>query len=228
MFVCCGCCVLSGRGLCDGLITRPEESYRLWRVVMCDQETSWMSRLKPATGLWKYNHNGLLRQENKQTTIDDNHGTRNESSHSNTEVFIESAFTCPSLSCPCPCTETYGGSKGIAPFILNLSAMWKWVVNITLWPLCPEKEPQYSLNRRVNRTQSQSERLRKERNLLSLLVFEPQIVQPVTKFFFLVRLKKIPTDFIETAIENFAKIPPAWAEIFLFDGRTDEQIWQSW
>jgi hypothetical protein len=32
--------VLSGRGLCDGLITRPEESYRLWRVVVCDQETS--------------------------------------------------------------------------------------------------------------------------------------------------------------------------------------------
>ena len=29
MFVCCECCVLSGRGLCDGLITRPEESYRL-------------------------------------------------------------------------------------------------------------------------------------------------------------------------------------------------------
>ena len=29
MFVCCECCVLSGRGLCDELITRPEESYRL-------------------------------------------------------------------------------------------------------------------------------------------------------------------------------------------------------
>ena len=40
MFVCCECCVLSGRGLCDGLITRPGESYRLWRVVVCDQETS--------------------------------------------------------------------------------------------------------------------------------------------------------------------------------------------
>jgi len=40
MFVCCKCCVLSGRGLCDGLITRPDESYRLWRVVLCDQETS--------------------------------------------------------------------------------------------------------------------------------------------------------------------------------------------
>ena len=32
--------MLSGRGLCDGLITRSEESYRLWRVVVCDQETS--------------------------------------------------------------------------------------------------------------------------------------------------------------------------------------------
>ena len=40
IFVCCDYCVLSGRGLCDGLITRPEESYRLWRVVVCDQETS--------------------------------------------------------------------------------------------------------------------------------------------------------------------------------------------
>ena len=27
IIVCCECCVLSGRGLCDGLITRPEESY---------------------------------------------------------------------------------------------------------------------------------------------------------------------------------------------------------
>jgi hypothetical protein len=32
--------VLSERGLCDELITRPEESYRLWCVVVCDLETS--------------------------------------------------------------------------------------------------------------------------------------------------------------------------------------------
>jgi len=31
---------LSGRGLCDELITRPEESYRLCCVVACDLETS--------------------------------------------------------------------------------------------------------------------------------------------------------------------------------------------
>jgi len=64
MSVFCECCVLSGIGLCDGLIpcpeesygclssrvlcrglcdeliSRPEESYRLWFVVVCDLETS--------------------------------------------------------------------------------------------------------------------------------------------------------------------------------------------
>jgi len=33
---------LSVRGLCDELITRPEESYRLCCVVVCDLETSRM------------------------------------------------------------------------------------------------------------------------------------------------------------------------------------------
>ena len=37
-FVCRECCVLSGRGLCDELVTRPEESYRLWCVIVCDLE----------------------------------------------------------------------------------------------------------------------------------------------------------------------------------------------
>ena len=42
IFVCCECRVLSGRGLWDELITRPEESYRLCCVVVCDPETSRM------------------------------------------------------------------------------------------------------------------------------------------------------------------------------------------
>jgi hypothetical protein len=37
MFVSCTVFVMSGRGLCDGPIPRPEESYRLWRVSECDQ-----------------------------------------------------------------------------------------------------------------------------------------------------------------------------------------------
>ena len=76
-FVCCECCVLSGRGLCDGLVTRPEESYRLWCVAVCDLETSRMRRPWPALGrsatrkkklymLWSINrqalHNAVLFQ----------------------------------------------------------------------------------------------------------------------------------------------------------------------
>jgi hypothetical protein len=73
MFVCCECCVLSGRGLCDGLITRPDESYQLWRVVVCDQETSKTRRLKPATGLWKIQPKWVMtpgKQTNNNTFID--------------------------------------------------------------------------------------------------------------------------------------------------------------
>jgi len=40
-------CVLSGRRLCDELITRPEESYRLWCVAVWDLEISWIKRLSP-------------------------------------------------------------------------------------------------------------------------------------------------------------------------------------
>jgi len=50
MFVCCECCVLPGRGLCDELITRPEESYRIWCVVVCDLETTSKKRPWPTGG----------------------------------------------------------------------------------------------------------------------------------------------------------------------------------
>jgi len=50
MFVYCECCVLSGRGLCDELITRTEETYRIWCVVVCDLETSWMRSPWPTGG----------------------------------------------------------------------------------------------------------------------------------------------------------------------------------
>jgi hypothetical protein len=37
--------VLSDRGLCDGPIPRPEESYRMWCVSECDQ----VKNQKPST-----------------------------------------------------------------------------------------------------------------------------------------------------------------------------------
>ena len=44
---------MSSTGLRDELITNPEELYRLWRVAVCDLETTKTRRLTPATGLWK-------------------------------------------------------------------------------------------------------------------------------------------------------------------------------
>jgi hypothetical protein len=44
--------VLSGRGLCDELKTRPEESYRLWCDVVCDLEKKLVNEeVKPTRGL---------------------------------------------------------------------------------------------------------------------------------------------------------------------------------
>ena len=48
IFVCCECSVLSCRVLYDELIARPDESYQLWCVVVCDLETSRMRRPWPA------------------------------------------------------------------------------------------------------------------------------------------------------------------------------------
>ena len=50
MLFCCDCCVLSGRGLCDELITCLGKSYWLWCVVVCDLETSWIRRPCPTGG----------------------------------------------------------------------------------------------------------------------------------------------------------------------------------
>jgi hypothetical protein len=50
MSVSCESWVLSDRGLCIGLITRPEQSYRLRCVPECDREASIMRRPWPSGG----------------------------------------------------------------------------------------------------------------------------------------------------------------------------------
>jgi hypothetical protein len=62
MSVPCECCVLSGRGLCDGLITRPEKSYRVWCVSECDHEFSKMRKL------WAINVCGANEKKNMLKT----------------------------------------------------------------------------------------------------------------------------------------------------------------
>jgi hypothetical protein len=45
----CECYVLTG-SICDGLITRPEESYRVWCVSECNREASILRRPWPTRG----------------------------------------------------------------------------------------------------------------------------------------------------------------------------------
>jgi hypothetical protein len=55
-FVSCECCVLPGKGLCFGLVTRPEESYRVW----CVWVWSWSLNNEEVVA-----HLGLFRQGKK-------------------------------------------------------------------------------------------------------------------------------------------------------------------
>jgi len=52
MFVSCECCMLSDRGLCIGMITRPEESYRVW----CVWVWSWSLENEEALAHWGLLH----------------------------------------------------------------------------------------------------------------------------------------------------------------------------
>ena len=62
--------VFSDKGLCDGLITRPEDSYRLWCVVVCDLETSrrGASYIYDISSLRVKGFGGLLNAMNAMTT----------------------------------------------------------------------------------------------------------------------------------------------------------------
>jgi hypothetical protein len=57
--------VLSGRGLCIGLITRPEESYRMCSVSECDREASTMRKPRPTRGCRTMGEGGNVEQSNE-------------------------------------------------------------------------------------------------------------------------------------------------------------------
>ena len=64
MGVGCECCVLSGTGLFDGLVTRPKESNRPCRIIVCDLETSKQRRPWPTLG------SSATKKEKKKGLID--------------------------------------------------------------------------------------------------------------------------------------------------------------
>jgi len=61
-------------------------------------------------------------------------------------------------ACPLNAMKVHGGSRGIAPLILNLGTRWRQVVNFAprhLYPL--GNNPRYALNRRLGGSQGQSQ-----------------------------------------------------------------------
>ena len=79
MFVCCECWVMSGRGLCDELITRPEESCRLWCVVVWDLETSGMRWPWPTGGCRVKNKQKQPLLKKEKTKKNSEHSERGDS-----------------------------------------------------------------------------------------------------------------------------------------------------
>jgi hypothetical protein len=75
--VCCECCVLSGTGVCDGLITCPEESYRVWCVSECYQVQLYTE---------DNNHIHGEKQYTKQYTITE-HKTQNNTQTQNIKQY---------------------------------------------------------------------------------------------------------------------------------------------
>ena len=65
--------MLSGRGLCDELITRPEESYRVWGVAVCDLETSRMGAPYIYIYIYIYNISSLRVKKLRHVSVQAHH-----------------------------------------------------------------------------------------------------------------------------------------------------------
>jgi hypothetical protein len=115
MDVCRECCVLSGRGPCDELITRLEESYRLWCVIVCDPEN-----LMNEEALAHKGGGGLSRRTQTNILII----SFPNQAYTNTfhfslffiSMFVLSFFSLPSFL---PCVITYSFFLFRRPFLLS-------------------------------------------------------------------------------------------------------------
>jgi hypothetical protein len=83
-----------------------------------------------------------------------------------------------------PRREGVLGSGGIAPRILDLGTIWRWVVSFTPRPFHLQgKNAWYPLDRMLGGTQSRSGRGGEDKNSQPLPGLEHSIIQPVAKHY---------------------------------------------
>ena len=61
--------MLSGRGLCDELITRPDESYRLCCVVVCDLENLKNDKAMTRDGSQRHGKKKICKRKNLESEM---------------------------------------------------------------------------------------------------------------------------------------------------------------
>ena len=88
--------MLSGRGLCDELITRPEESYRLWCVVVCDLENLKNEEAMTRVGSQRHSKKKRSRKHIKDICIKANLNVKEEIKSNS--IFFGSAFSMKNFS----------------------------------------------------------------------------------------------------------------------------------
>jgi hypothetical protein len=122
MSVYCECCALSGRGLCDEPITRPEESYQMWCLRMSPKLQTW-GGLGPL-GLSSHGKKSVS-GVNKRPNCESAQNSCRERPIIKIAVSVSTSW------------RHMWGRRSIAPPILKLGTGWRWLVNITPRLLLP-------------------------------------------------------------------------------------------
>jgi len=125
------CCVLSGRALYDELITPPEESYRLWCVVVYDLETSLIRRP------WPWPTGGLSRQKQTIKWTPILVAARSKvavCSRLPSETVGSNPTGCMDIGCQCRVLSggmrrTHHSSRGVLPTVVRCCAWCRNLVN---------------------------------------------------------------------------------------------------
>jgi len=76
--------------------------------------------------------------------------------------------------------KAYRRCEGIAPLILYLGTICRWVVYVTPRLLYPRENRRHSLISRVDGLQRRCGSFREEKHFLALPGIDPRIAQPVT------------------------------------------------